>query len=104
MNIKKLLAVGIILLFIGIAYAPSITASESTSNHTVYSDETGTLSGYVKDTSMNPIEGAVIRALCGENYFENVSDSSGYYNIDNIPIVFCLWNINSWWEIKCYLT
>jgi len=44
---------------------------------------------------MNPIEGAIIRALCGENYFENVSDSSGYYYIDNIPIIFCLWNVSA---------
>ena len=44
---------------------------------------------------MNPIEGAIIRASCGENYFENVSDSSGYYYIDNIPIIFCLWNVSA---------
>ena len=49
----------------------------------IHIDETGTLSGYVKDASMNPIEGAVIRAVCGENCFENVSDSSGYYYIPN---------------------
>ena len=95
MNIKKLLAVGVILLFTGTVFASGITANETTSNQTVYYDENGTLSGYVKDTSMNPIERVVIRALCGENYFENVSDSSGYYYIDNIPIVFCLWNVSA---------
>jgi len=91
----KLLTSAIILLFIGIAYAPSIITSEPTSNQTVYYDETGSLSGFVKDASMNPIEGAVIRAVCGENYFENVSDSSGYYYIDNMPLIFCLWNVSA---------
>jgi parallel beta-helix repeat protein len=95
MNMKKGLSFAVITLFIGIALAPSITASEPTSNQTVYSDETGILSGYVTDIYMEPIEGAIIRALCGENYFENVSDSSGYYYIDNIPIIFCLWNISA---------
>ena len=54
MNIKKLLAVGIILLFMGMGLAPSITASEPTSNQTIYYDENGTLSGYVTDSTMNP--------------------------------------------------
>jgi len=94
-GLMKLLNSAIILLFMGMAVTPGITASEPTSNQTIYSGENGTLSGYVKDTSMNPIEGAVIRASCGENYFENVSDSSGYYYIDNIPIVFCLWNVSA---------
>ena len=40
MNIKKPLAVGIIiLLFIGIAYAPSITADNSRINNTIYVDD-----------------------------------------------------------------
>ena len=92
MNIKKLLAVGIILLFTGMALAPSITASEPTSNQTVYSDNDGTLSGYVKDTSMNPIEGARVRVYFHETYEENYSDSSGYYHVTNIPICNCTKN------------
>jgi parallel beta-helix repeat protein len=92
MNIKKLLAVGIILLFTGMALAPSITVSEPTSNQTVYSDDNGTLSGYVKDTSMNPIEGAKVRVYFHETYEENYTDPSGYYHVTNIPICFCLKN------------
>lgn len=41
MNIKKLLAVGIILLFIGIAYAPSITANNPISVKTIYVNDDG---------------------------------------------------------------
>jgi len=92
MNIKKLLAVGIILLFTGTVFIPGITGSEPTSNQTVYSDENGTLSGYVKDTSMNPIEGAKLQVYFHESYEENYTDSSGYYHVTNIPICYCLKN------------
>jgi len=90
--LKKSLAVGIILLFMGMALASSITTSEPTSNQTVYSDENGTLSGYVKDTSMNPIEGARVEVYFHETYEEDYSDSSGYYHVTNIPICYCLKN------------
>ena len=92
MNIKKLLAVGIILLFTGTVFTPSITASEPTSNQTVYYDENGTLSGYVKDSAMNPIEGARVRVYFHETYEENYTDSTGYYHVTNIPICYCLKN------------
>jgi hypothetical protein len=52
----------------------------------------GSLSGYVNDTSMNPIEGARIRVYFHETYEENYTDSSGYYNVNNIPICYCLKN------------
>jgi len=95
---RKSIAGGIILLFLLSSLIPITSSYSSYETKKVYSihiDENGTLSGYVKDTSMSPIEGAVIRALCGENYFENVSDSLGYYYIDNIPIIFCLWNVSA---------
>ena len=52
----------------------------------------GILSGYVNDTSMNPIEGALVRVYFHGTYEENYTDSSGYYNITNIPICYCLKN------------
>jgi hypothetical protein len=52
----------------------------------------GSLSGYVTDTSMNPIEGARIRVYFHETYEEDYTDSSGYYNAKNIPICYCLKN------------
>ena len=42
MNIKKLLAVDIILLFMGVAVAPSITADNSSINNTIYVDDDNT--------------------------------------------------------------
>lgn len=54
--------------------------------------EAGTLSGYVRDTSMNPIPGARVRVSFHETYEENYSDSSGYYHVTNIPICYCIKN------------
>ena len=52
----------------------------------------GTLSGYVKDPSNGPIEGALIRLYFHEEYRQNYSDSTGYYHITDIPICYCLKN------------
>jgi hypothetical protein len=52
----------------------------------------GSLSGYVNDISMNPIERARMRVYFHETYEEDYTDSSGYYKVDNIPICFCLKN------------
>jgi parallel beta-helix repeat protein len=89
---NKLLTVGATTLFICLAFTQSITASEPTSNQTISSDDNGTLSGYVKDTSMNPIEGARVEVYFHETYKESYTDSSGYYHVTNIPICYCLKN------------
>ena len=52
----------------------------------------GTLSGYVNDTSTNPIEGALVRVYFHGTYEENYTDSSGYYHVTNIPICYCMKN------------
>ena len=52
----------------------------------------GSLSGYVNDTSMNPIEGALVQVYFHGTYEENYSDTSGYYHVTNIPICYCLKN------------
>ena len=69
-----------------------IISSESdtaTSRTTIYD---GSLSGYVNDTSMNPIEGARVRVYFHETYEENHTDSFGYYHVTNIPICYCMKN------------
>ncbi len=52
----------------------------------------GSLSGYVNDTSMNPIEGARVRVYFHGIYEEDYSDFSGYYHVSNIPICNCTKN------------
>ncbi len=52
----------------------------------------GSLLGYVNDTSMNGIEGALVRVHFHDTYEENYTDSTGYYHVTNIPICYCLKN------------
>ncbi|MBN1280337.1 MAG: right-handed parallel beta-helix repeat-containing protein [Candidatus Thermoplasmatota archaeon] len=52
----------------------------------------GTLSGYVNDTAMQPLEGARVRVSFHETYEEDYTDASGYYHVTNIPICYCLKN------------
>ena len=59
---------------------------------TLNNQNNGTLSGYVKDSSANPIEGALVRVYFHDEYRENYSDSTGYYHVVDIPICYCLKN------------
>lgn len=56
------------------------------------SQQTGNLSGFVRDTLMNPIEGALVRVYFHETYEENFSDSQGFYHVTNIPLCYCMKN------------
>jgi len=88
---KKCLVVGIILVFMALALAPSINADVQT--RSLYcTEDLGTLSGYVTDTEMNPIEGAMVRVYFHEEYRENDSDAAGYYHVTDIPICYCMKN------------
>jgi len=96
---RKGLAVGIILLFIGLAGIPSINANLPISNHITSVTSTsniapygGTLSGHVTDSEKNPIEGARVRVYFHDTYSENYSDSTGYFHITNISICNCTKN------------
>jgi len=52
----------------------------------------GSLSGYVTDPFMKPLEGALVRVSFHETYEENYTDSSGYYHVVNIPLCWCMKN------------
>jgi parallel beta-helix repeat protein len=79
-------------LFLLSSIIPITLSNETNKAYTIHVDEKGTLSGYVKDTSMNPIEGARVEVYFHETYEENYTDSSGYYHVTNIPICYCLKN------------
>ena len=88
---RKWLAIGIILLFITLTIAPCINANMGTKTSDLTAN-LGTLSGYVTDTTMNPIEGARVRVYFHEEYKENYSSSTGYYHVTDIPICYCIKN------------
>jgi len=102
---------GTILLLIGVGFVTSISSDNETISvikigynttdtlSVIYDDSTsknttnnGTLSGYVTDSSMNPIEGARVRVHFHETYEENYTNASGYYHVTNIPICYCMKN------------
>ncbi len=89
--IKKGLVVAVIFLFAGMNVIPSIgTTVVNNSSMTTFYD--GSLSGYVNNTLMNPIEGARVRVYFHGTYEEDYTDSSGYYHVTNIPICWCYKN------------
>ncbi len=61
---KKTLSALIIFLFLLSSIIPITLSNETNKVYTIHIDENGTLSGYVKDTSMNPIEGAKVSRMC----------------------------------------
>lgn len=91
----------VIILFIGTSLTPNmlgnsmekvsfLTTCESVK--VTSSINKGSLSGYVNNSLMSPINGALVRVHFHETYEEDYTDSSGYYKVDNIPICFCLKN------------
>ena len=76
---KKLLVVGLIVLFNGVSIATSTgKIDRAICGNTIFD---GSLLGYVNDTSGNPIEGALVRVYFHEDYEEDYSDSTGYYHV-----------------------
>ena len=89
--LKKGLTVAVVFFFVGMDVTPLIGIAEvNKSSMMTFFD--GSLSGYVNDTLMNPIEGARVRVYFHETYEEDYTDSYGYYYVTNIPICYCLKN------------
>jgi len=99
--LKRKIVFAVIILFFGTSVsstmmgntlenAPFFIICESFKSTSIINN--GSLSGYVNDISMNPIERARVRVYFHETYEEDYTDSSGYYKVDNIPICWCLKN------------
>ena len=87
---KKIVGIFICMLLIATVLPVSGTINVEKNAMPTLND--GTLSGYVNDTSMNPIAGALVRVYFHGTYEENYTDSSGYYHVTNIPICYCMKN------------
>ena len=99
--LKKKIVFAVIISFIGTSVSPTMMGNTVENDPFFITRESfkstsninkGSLSGYVNDTLMNPIKGALVRICFHETYEENYTDSSGYYKVNNIPICFCLKN------------
>ena len=85
---KKYLII-LIAIFTSILIFPSIISERIT----ITNEDTASISGYIKDIVMNPIEGVKVSLSCGEEYYECYSDKNGYYHKEGLPLLFCIWNI-----------
>ena len=86
---RKLYSIILILFLISTLVFPSIICERTT----IEQDYTASISGYIKDIEMNPIDGAKISLSCGEELFECYSDETGFYHKEDLPLLFCIWNI-----------
>lgn len=72
-------------------YALSNISSQPTPTYSMVRQE-ASLSGYVTDSLMNPINAALVRVYFHGTYEENYSNSLGYYHVAHIPLCYCLKN------------
>ena len=84
--------VGILICTLLIATVLPVSGNIIVRESSIHIFNDGTLSGYVNNTSMNPIEGALVRVYFHGTYEENYTDADGYYHVTNIPICYCMKN------------
>jgi len=87
---KKMIGLFVCMLLIGTILPVSGTIKDELNVNPTEND--GTLSGYVNDVAMNPIEGALIRVYFHGTCEEDYTDATGYYHVTNISICYCLKN------------
>ena len=101
--LKKSQVFIIFFLFIGLIFIPlsnySTLSKRIINEHQIekeklceISENNGSLSGYVFDPLMNPINDALIRVHFHGTYEEDYSDEDGFYHVTNIPICYCMKN------------
>ena len=86
---KKCVAIGFFLLFLTLFSLSASPKSDIEKHFSVTTLNNGSLSGFVNDSMMNPIVGAVVYVFFHGTYKKNFTDSSGYYHITDIPICNC---------------
>ncbi len=89
---------GILILIFTMLLLPSTfgcaltrTSSQGSSTSQMPEQE-ASLSGYVTDTSTNPLSGALVRVYFHGTFVENSSDMFGYYHVEHIPLCYCFKN------------
>ncbi len=80
------------IIFLPVTQGLKLTDNSAFEKTTFNTINEGTLSGFVRDSSNNSIEGALVRVYFHEEYRENYSDYYGYYHVIDIPICYCIKN------------
>jgi hypothetical protein len=86
---RKIYSIILIAFFVSILIFPSIICYRIT----IANEDTASISGFINNIEMNPIDGAKVILSCGEESFECYSNETGYYHKEDLPLLFCIWNI-----------
>lgn len=86
---RRKYSIKLIAIFLGILIFQTIISETIT----IAKEDTASISGFINDNEMNPIDGVNISLSCGEETFECLSDETGYYHKEDLPLLFCIWNI-----------
>jgi len=86
---RKPYSIILIAFLVSILIFPSIICERIT----IENEDTASISGFINDIEMTPIDGAKVSLSCGEESFECYSDETGYYHKEDLPLIFCIWNI-----------
>ena len=79
----------LIIFLVGVLFSPSMICERTT----ITNEDTASISGFINDIEINPIDEAKVSVSCGEEYYECYSDENGYYHKEDLPLLFCIWNI-----------
>jgi len=85
----------IVMILVTSLFLSSLTSVSLGQPFQTSANDTGCLSGYITDENMNSLSDVEITISCGDNTFVCFSNESGYYERDDLPIVFCMWNISA---------
>jgi len=88
----KMFTTVIVIIFVIMWVIPGISGEQKT---TTMLQNDGNLSGYVTDTSSNPIEGVLVHVTFHGTFEEDYTDENGYYHVTNIPICYCYKNASA---------
>jgi hypothetical protein len=86
---RKKYMIILIAFFVSILIFPSIICERIT----IANEDTASISGFINDIEMKPVNGVKVSLSCGEEIYECFSDENGYYHKEGLPLLFCIWNI-----------
>ncbi|MDG6219168.1 MAG: NosD domain-containing protein, partial [Candidatus Thermoplasmatota archaeon] len=97
---RIIVSIILIFSFLNITYASSSNNSKNINYEIEEEYRTNNLqnvrlSGNVIDSFSNPIHGALVSINCGDIHMQSTSDSTGLYHIEDIPLIYCIWNVSA---------
>ena len=88
----KNICVSILILFL---IGTSVSSSFIVLGLPGLNENTASISGYITNIDDFPIENAKISFSCGDETYQCYSNEIGYYHKENLPLLYCIWNITA---------